>query len=95
MDTLAFREPRGKLTRPDKQAAIEAKLREIHDATTNLLGDIDTAWSGVSDMMRAEASRLNEIGFVLTRCLCNGDVETAYGMVIGNDVDGEVWGVAI
>lgn len=74
-------------------AAVEAKLREIQDVTANLLGDIDTAWSGVAGMMRAKAARLNEIGFVLTRCLCNGDVETAYGMIIGNDVDGEVWGL--
>ena len=73
---------------------VEAKLRDIEVAINELLADIHTARDTAAELMRFEAGRLNEIAFVLTRCLCNSDVETAYGLVCGDaDGDGLVLGL--
>lgn len=91
--TPTIRQP---LTTKQMTEIVEARLREINEATATLLHDIDTAWDGVADAMRFEASRLNEIGFVLTRCLCHGDVVLAYGMVNGEpDEIGTSIGIAV
>ncbi len=76
------------------QSAVEAKLREIRTATTSLLQEISDADPREVEMMRAEAARLNEIGFTLTRLLCFNNIETAYGIVNGDlDECGEVLGL--
>ena len=93
MKTLALTSPHGKLTRPDIQAAVESKLREIQAATTELLQQINATDPAGDEMLRAEAARLNEIGFTLTRLLCHDRIEQAFAIVSGDDVAGEVQGL--
>lgn len=69
------------------RAAVESKLREIQEATTELLQQIDDADPRGAEMLRAEATRLAGIGFTLTRLLCYDDIETAYKIVNGDTVD--------
>ena len=56
MKTLDVSSPSGKLTQRAMHAAVEAKLREVQDRTSNLLWNIDPAWDGIADQMRAEAA---------------------------------------
>ncbi len=81
-------------TGPQMQIVVERKLREIRTATTSLLQEISGADPREVEMMRAEAARLNEVGFTLTRLLCFDNIETAYGIVNGDlDECGEVLGL--
>lgn len=93
MKTLHLPNPSGNLTRQDKQAAVERTLYEIRTATTSLLQQIDDAVPREEVELRAEATRLNGLGFTLTRCLCFDDIETAYRIVCGDSVDGETLGL--
>ncbi len=75
--------PPGKLTRSDMQAAVEAMLRDTQAATAGLLQEIDDVDPREAEMLRAEAGTLNELAFVLTRCLCHQQIEQAYAIVAG------------
>ena len=87
MNSLDQHPPPSKLTRSDMAAVAETKLRDIQEATSGLLQRIDDADPCGAEMLQAEAARLHGIGFTLTRLLCYDDIETAYRIVCGDDVD--------
>ena len=75
------------------RSAGESKLREINDATTDLLQRTAGADVATTEELRSEITRLAGVGFVLTRLLCLDHVEGAFALVNGDDVDGEVLGL--
>lgn len=96
MKTISLSNAPGKLTRQDKQAAVEAMLREIQTTATDLLQEIGNVDPFQAEVLREEASRLSGIAFTLTKCLCYDDIETAYRVVTGDpDEYGDVLGVAV
>ena len=96
METIDNTAPLRQLTRPDMQAAVEAKLYEIETTTTDLLQEIGNVDPFTAEALREEASRLSGIAFTLTQLLCHDDIERAYQLVTGDpDEYGEVMGIAV
>lgn len=96
MKTLDLSTPPGKLTRQGKQAAVEAKLREIQDAATGLLQEVGIVDPFVAETLRDESARLAGIGFTLVQLLLHDQLERAYQIASGEpDEFGEVLGVAV
>ena len=83
-------------TQEQMQSAVESKLREINNATTDLLQRTTDAGAVTTEELRSEITRLAGIGFTITRLLCLDDVQRAYEIINGDaDENGTTLGVAV
>ncbi len=81
-------------TRDEMRSATESTLRRIQTQSTELLEQTIHAHGPELEELRAEATRLAGIGFVLVRLLCHDSIEEAYRIINGDaDTDGNVSGV--
>ncbi|MCH7526523.1 MAG: hypothetical protein IID39_03715 [Planctomycetes bacterium] len=79
-----------------RQIAAENRVRELSRLGDDLLQATEGTDLTTTELLRAEATRLNGIGFTLTRLLCHDDVEGAFAIVSGDaDEDGTVLRVAV
>ncbi len=85
----------GNLTPQELEAHAEAQVARLDRLASDLTQRIDGTYPTMDELCWREAARLSAVAYEITAALSRGDVQTAYAIACGDDVDGTTLGVAV
>lgn len=77
----------------EQQAAAEARVVELNRLADDLLIGLDGLDAPAAKAMNDEATRLFAVAHDITAALARDEIDKAYRLSVGDDVDGEVTGL--
>ena len=79
----------------ERQAAAEAAVIELTRLGDDLLEQTEASDPSTVQSLRNEATRLFAVAYDITAALAHDEIDTAYHLSVGDDIDGDSLGVAV